>query len=307
MLLLVVALLVSCNEVQRLQPSAAGKPYEVLLVGDTNNIVARSLQQDVAGLSTPEPSFDLTAITPKQFKGAFQQARNIVVVTVNPQNYTRFSITWEGDVYVANQLVVRIGAPNPQVLERGMRQKAVALRQLLTRHEMERAIELLKQRRNTHLERELERTTHLSLMVPEDMTASKQNHNFMWMSNNAPDAERCIVVYRATENDDGNIQRFIAERDSALHRNIPGEKTGSYPFTIASTVQRSRTSINGKAVWVYRGLWAMQNDDMGGPFVSLSYGDIRAEAFLFSPGRPQRNNIRQLEAALLTLKNLTNK
>ena len=46
----------------------------------------------------------------------------------------------------------------------------------------------------------------------------------------------------------------------------------------------------------------MKGDCMGGPFVSHTVGDITAEAFLFAPGKKKRNQLRQLEAALYTLK-----
>jgi hypothetical protein len=53
-----------------------------------------------------------------------------------------------------------------------------------------------------------------------------------------------------------------------------------------------------------RGLWEMQNDFMGGPFISHSYLDIRnnrvlvIEAFVYNPRSEKRNYLRQTESIL---------
>ena len=59
---------------------------------------------------------------------------------------------------------------------------------------------------------------------------------------------------------------------------------------------------------ITRGLWEMEGDAMGGPFVSHSIVDssrrriIVAEGFVYAPGMKKRNLLRQLEASLYTLK-----
>ena len=56
-----------------------------------------------------------------------------------------------------------------------------------------------------------------------------------------------------------------------------------------------------------RGLWYMENDCMGGPFVSISRVDtetnqvIVAEGFVYAPEKMKRGLIRRLEASLYTL------
>ena len=56
-----------------------------------------------------------------------------------------------------------------------------------------------------------------------------------------------------------------------------------------------------------RGLWYMENDGMGGPFVSHSRVDttrnlvIVAEGFVFAPEKMKRGLIRRLEGSLYTL------
>ncbi len=57
-----------------------------------------------------------------------------------------------------------------------------------------------------------------------------------------------------------------------------------------------------------RGLWKMQGDMMGGPFVSHIRLDeannrvVVAEAFVYAPETSKRNYIRRMEASLFTLR-----
>lgn len=57
--------------------------------------------------------------------------------------------------------------------------------------------------------------------------------------------------------------------------------------------------------FLYRGLWEMKNDAMGGPFVArtLSFGNktLTIEGFVYAPGQKKKNKLRQLEAVLYTL------
>ena len=66
-------------------------------------------------------------------------------------------------------------------------------------------------------------------------------------------------------------------------------------------------TVQGQPAWEVRGLWRVQGDFMGGPFVSHVRVDevnrriVASEAFVYAPGRLKRNLVRQLEASLYTL------
>ncbi|MBR5235704.1 MAG: DUF4837 family protein, partial [Bacteroidaceae bacterium] len=66
-------------------------------------------------------------------------------------------------------------------------------------------------------------------------------------------------------------------------------------------------TVQGKYAQVARGLWRVQGDRMGGPFVSHSRVDevngrvIVAEAFVYAPESLKRDLMRRMEAALYTL------
>ena len=67
-------------------------------------------------------------------------------------------------------------------------------------------------------------------------------------------------------------------------------------------------SVMGRYVLEARGFWKMENDMMGGPFVSHSSVDtvnnrvVVVEGFVYAPEKMKRTMIRRLEAALYTLR-----
>ena len=73
-------------------------------------------------------------------------------------------------------------------------------------------------------------------------------------------------------------------------------------------VSMKETEFRERYMQEVRGLWSMENDMMGGPFVSHSVVDevnnrvIVVEAFLFAPSRKKGDLMRKLEASLFSLR-----
>ena len=91
--------------------------------------------------------------------------------------------------------------------------------------------------------------------------------------------------------------------------NIPGAYENTYMTTSNAILPEYREKkINGKFAAEVRGLWEVEGDAMGGPFVSITRLDevnqriITAEVFIFSPEKNKRNTLRRIEASLYTLR-----
>lgn len=296
-----VLIFAACNGKAPLLPQSGGRPYEVLVVGDHDARVAQALQTDVAGLPQPEPSFDVSTVDSAQFEGNLRMARVIVVVTVDPVAFPRPRIRYERNVWAQPQLVVYVGAPSTAQLLGEKGQQTSSLCRLITVFETNVELNRLKRHRNVRAEQMVRKTFGMDLLVPEDMVASKRKENFIWLSNNSATAMSNVVIYRLPEDRIWDIPQFVALRDSALGRNIKGETDQMKMRTVANTVSRSYSVQGKQRITVYRGLWEMEGDDMGGPFVARIQGDICVEAFVFAPGKKKRNMMRRLEAMLYSL------
>lgn len=278
-------LLSSCDDRKGLLPPSGGRLYEVLLVGDKDDIVRTALQDDVPGLPQSEPQFDVSGIDSSRFNQAVSVARNIVIVNVNPRLYSTVRLSCERDVWAQPQMVVRVNAPSAGMLRDSIGRIAPALLSLLNRSEMNKSVSMLRQKRNTKAEKLVRQMFGIEMWVPVDMTSSRRGKNFLWLGNNSPTVMRNIVIYKGG--------------DSVLQANIKGETDSMHFRNVATTMS---TATDFKQISVLRGLWEMTGDDMGGPFVRRETQGVSVEAFVFAPGKRKRNAIKQLEAALYTIR-----
>lgn len=318
LLLLLLSALVSCRN-GGLLPRSGGQLYEVLLVGDTAGLVRSALSADVEGLPQPEPSFDVSEVSTNTFGNTLRYTRNIVIVDINAEAYTRPSIRSERNVWAQPQTVVHIGAPSATALHNSIDSVGRRLRQLLNRSEMKKQLSILRHERNIKAEKLARKMFSIELWIPADMIASKQGKDFLWLSNNSATMMQNIVVYRdwspvrvsggkTADCGDSEARCFIGARDYMLGRNILGETDSMHMATVPESVL-----TDGRGY--YRGLWMMTGDAMGGPFVCrtltlerpVRQGNsvcrhIVVEGFVFAPGKTKRNAVRRLEAVLYTMR-----
>lgn len=332
-------LLSACDDRHSLLPPSGGKLYEVLVVGDSDGIVQGVLRQDAPGLPQSEPMFDVSTIDRDHFGAGVSATRNIIMVDVNPGIYSSPKIKYEKNVWAEPQTVVHIHTPSMKMLRDSISRLSPTLLRILSRTELKKNISLLRNKRNIKMERLVKKMFGFDLWIPMEMTSYKKGKNFLWMSNNSPTTMKNIVIYKASGKgpSSGRVpadisqetQRFIATRDSILGENIKGETDAMFMRTVANTVSSDidfRNS-NDRRRWLkdkrnkalpimlYRGLWDMEGDDMGGPFVSRTLAfdantspcfhhseSIVIEGFVFAPGKKKRNAVKELEAVLYTAK-----
>ena len=299
-LLSLLGTLAACREKVSLLPKSGGRPFEVLVVGDRDSLLRKVLSADVEGLPQSEPSFDVSATDSAHFAGALRLARSIVTVNIDPNLYTATRIRYEKNVYAKPQIMVYIGAPSTKVLAQGLAAQAPMLRQLLNRFEANAAIALLSHKRNIEAEKTIGKLFGVEMWIPMDMVSSKQGKDFLWLSNNSPTGMQNIVIYRSPAPQ--STDHYIHLRDSVMRLHIKGETDAMFMRTVKATVTGSLTKEKGHTITVHKGLWEMEGDDMGGPFIAHTQGHLTVEAFVFAPGMKKRNLLRRTEAALYTLK-----
>lgn len=299
-LLSLLGTLAACREKVSLLPKSGGRPFEVLVVGDRDSLLRKVLSADVEGLPQSEPSFDVSATDSAHFAGVLRLARSIVTVNIDPNLYTATRIRYEKNVYAKPQIMVYIGAPSTKVLAQGLAAQAPMLRQLLNRFEANAAIALLSHKRNIEAEKTIGKLFGVEMWIPMDMVSSKQGKDFLWLSNNSPTGMQNIVIYRSSAPQ--STDHYIHLRDSVMRLHIKGETDAMFMRTVKATVTGSLTKEKGHTITVHKGLWEMEGDDMGGPFIAHTQGHLTVEAFVFAPGMKKRNLLRRTEAALYTLK-----
>ena len=265
-------------------PASTGQPYEVVLEGDTDSIVAKILTEEVPGLPQPEPLCNIISVKRGKAKGSYQMVRTCVVMDID-KRHKAFSAKTTRNENASPQLVVRIKAKSAEQLRAILSndKNAEQLRTAIDQSEIKHLASLIKQ--NPEKQREVKRMFGIDMKIPASLDASKKAKGFLWLSNNASSGMQNLLFMRVRRN--AGKDGMQLQVDSILHKNMLGETDSMY-MTIPHLTER--------------GLWEMKGDAMGGPYIMEQKGDIIVIAFVYAPEKKKRNLTKQLEAVLTTIK-----
>ena len=288
-------LLTSCGLTgkNRKKPASTGQPYEIVLEGDTDSIVTRILTEDVPSLPQPEPLCKLIQVKKGKTKGSYLLVRTRIIVNITDKD---FAVKLSHDENAAPQNIIRINAHSVQQLRE--RLNGEKLRQIVDEAELKHLAEMISNnpsKQNKEMQEEVKKTFGLDMKIPVSMNASKKAKDFIWISNNASTGMQNLLVMKvkSEERRMKNPNAFHvnvndkAQIDSILRTNMPGETDSMY-MTIP--------------VLLERGLWEMKGDAMGGPYVMHRIHNLYVIGFVYAPEMKKKILIKQLEAAISTIK-----
>ena len=313
-LIIIVLMTVACTKHGQqakplLLPSSGGRCYEVLVTGPNHTAIEttakalRSLKTE--GLPREEEAFDVSTLTAYELNQNTRYARNIIVVSTDSTKLTKTRFTYELDKYAYPQMFIKIDAPSTEQLRKDIEEHISELGDEIIRSEMNNSIKNLRDKHNKKAEQDIHNMFGCRLWIPEDLNREKASKDFLWLSNDGTNGMQNICIYRyATDTLSPTI--LLQKRDSVMRMNIEGETAKMYMTTTMRSVSFHLKAEDDTEVLGARGLWQMEGDDMGGPFVSMARhitdSVLCIEGFVYAPGMNKRNMMRRLEAALYTLK-----
>ena len=303
----------SCSSGNEKKSAVKGKvqsaPYELLVVAnkdwlktETGQKLVELVEAPISGLPQREGNFRVTYINPEAFKGVFKFYANVLVVGVD-MKYEESKMTLEKDLYARPQVVEGLYASTDQAFVKllGTHQKDIL--KVFNENEFARERKLLEKNYCGAVLAQVQKQFGVSIKVPQDVDDMKVGKNFLWASASKKDFQQNVCVYTLPLSE---TLSFEEVRDSVMKVNIPGDREDQWMETDRRTVMVDDITRND--LIVVRGLWDMRNDAMGGPFVSYVYADtvrhrfLVVEGFVFAPDKKKRPIMRQLEAALQTVK-----
>ena len=303
--LLLFILLSGCNRGKENQlPKSTGMPYEVVLEGDTDSIVTKMLTEDVTGLPQPEPLCRLIQVKKGKTRGNYLLVRTRIVVNIGVRD---FSVTLRHDENASPQNIIRITAQSAQQLQE--RLNGEKLRHIVDEVELKNLADIISgnpSKQNGEMQDEIKKMFGIDMKIPAAMNASKKAKDFIWISNNASSGMQNLLVMKvkSEERRAGKGKVKSEERrmknsnafhvndkaliDSILRTNMPGETDSMY-MVIPHLSER--------------GLWEMKGEAMGGPYVMRRiHNNLYIIAFVYAPEMKKKILIKQLEAAISTIK-----
>lgn len=294
---------------------ASGVPGEVMLVMDGPDFASpagmelrKVIEQPDPTLPQEESVLNVTSTVPTaSFTDLLRRVRNIVIVRVDKEIYTKCTLHQAYDEWATGQLVLYLNTPSLEELQVYLKEQGENLRGLLVRHELFLLSSVLQESFSQKASNLVDSLFGYQLEVPKDLMSDKVGENFLWMSNAQMRKRRDLLVYSFpySGKQDLSPKRLIEVRDSVLKANIPGGVEGSYASTAPIDMQVRSVKLSGGVRKELRGSWQMEGGAMmGGPFVQHALLDeangrvLVVEGFIYNPNERKVQLLRSMEAAL---------
>lgn len=308
-----LAALVSCGNSKNVLPGVSGKAGEVIVViekahwdGELGDALREYLACDCDFLPQPEPLYNLAYVTPAGFTNMFQSHRNIIMVHID-QDVKEDGITFYNNKWARPQCIIMINAKGLDEAVAVVRRDYEKIRARLEQAERDRVVASARLYEAKEIRENVAERFGGSIVFPSGYVIKKINDSFAWIGNDNTYVYKDILVYRYPANGKNDLEpeTIIAQRNRILKENVPGMFDGTY-MTTSQVAEPKVSYINykGHDFAETRGFWEVENDFMGGPFVSHSFYSLDGseilvfEAFVYAPKYDKRQYMRQTESLL---------
>lgn len=313
-ILAMVLALASCKGGKKaLLPSISGKAGEVVVVIDRDNWegnlgveVRELLACDCPYLAQLEPMYSLVNVTPGGFADLFKVHRNIVIFDIN-EDKTENKVSYLHDIWAAPQCVINVSAKDAKAATELVQANGKFIVSAIEQAERDRVIRNSIRYEERSLAPQVAEIFGGSPHFPMGYKLKKKTDSFIWIADEKQYTIQGVLIYKypATVAEEFTRDNIVSHRNAILKENVPGMFDGTYMTTSkVITPDVEYLKYKGRDFAQLRGYWEVENDYMGGPFVSHSFFSpdgmevIVAEAFVYAPKYDKRQYLRQVESIL---------
>lgn len=297
----------------RILPPSSGTHSELLLVmpdelwlGPAGEAFREIYLADQEGLPQAESYFDASRVEPKDVNKILQKAKNILWVEKSDTSFVKMT----KDLWARPQRLVRITAPTEKAITAELRGSANQVMQAFKDHDMKLIQTRLSRSAYAYTHENLKDIGIKSMLLHKgfDPTLNKENLK-IFATKTVKTIQYIVISSRPMSEGLVSVDEIIAHRDSIGKNYFEGTYEGSYMTTeMLIPPAIANTEISGMYALETRGLWRMEGDFMGGPFLSYSIYDekndriLTVEALLYGPQAKKRNIVLEMEAMLKSIK-----
>lgn len=286
-------------------------------------------------LPQAEPIFSIRQKNKMQFNELMQKYRNVIIVASldekndvadfmreilgkdNIEKIQQGSSTFyltKNEVWAEPQLVILIFSKTKNDLIDQLNRSAEKLIEVI--HQSENRIiskKLFAYGRNDSTEQKIKLKFQLDFPLPLDYQVAMDNGSFLWLRKETIDLSSSIIVFfpdlnPVPENKGTPVEHIMRLqngwklRDEVGKNFISSNIEGSFmrTDTFIPVVQKSFL-LNSYSVIETKGLWRMDKEFMGGPFINYVINDSKSkriiivDGFVYAPKLKKRQYIRELE------------
>ncbi len=320
--LLIITSLVSCNEITEVSKQASTGGFNEILVvtnnvmqwdGEVGDSIRNNFKREMKLLPVPEQEFKLANINEASIsKKIFKKHHNIFIVNIDPEIKEAF-VESKKDLWAEPQIVIKINAPNLHEFLVSFEEAKENSFDLFVENERRRIMNSYGSKfKNLKLSKDMKNYFHIDMNIPKGYSLTKLDSSKMWMRKETAANSMNILIYTQAYKTtaDFDHKNILLRRNNLTRTYIPGPTTGSYQVISDEYIEpiSQELSFNDMFAVEMRGLWRVENDFMGGPFISYTFVDekrgklITIDGFMYAPKQKKAPLMRELEGMLWSLK-----
>lgn len=316
LVLSILALCSSCGNERPTKASSTGSPSEIIVVtskamwkSPIGDSIKAFFSTSRYGLPQPEPFFKVVQIELSDFNRLFETHRNILTIVVD-SSFTKPLFETGKNVWAAPQRVVKITAPSLQSLIEEFSLRKREIYNIYENADIERIQASFEKSQNIKAIELIAEKFNLRVKVPGDYFVAVNKDNFLWLRREANTMAQGIIIYSYPYTDTiaYNISKIKSVRNQFTELFVPGPSDGSY-MVIADAEMPPLTRalmLKKELATETRGLWEVEKDFMGGPFINYTFVDrknnrvIALDGYVYAPNQNKSDLLKQVQAILLT-------
>ena len=324
LLLITVSFIISCGDKTYL-PQSVGKAGEIIVVIE-NEFLANKAGTAIKsifgkyqlGLPQEEPLFSIIPIPEKELSKILKRHRNILIADISA-NHADSDISVKKNVWANNQLSIKISATSDSAFRDVLIKNGDILIHYFQDMELERLITGIEKSENKPVQKQLKDNQNLNLTIPRGYQIVMDSLHFTWLKY---DSERSsggyehqinrnlLLYYHDYKSEQMlNLNNLINIQDSVTKKFISGAAPGSFMKIVEEyPVNKKTFNLKGNYAVEMRGLWHLEGDFMGGPFLNYTTIDtlnnkvVSLVSFIYAPNFDKREYLREMEAIMRTIK-----
>lgn len=304
----------------------SGSVGEVIVVvkkslwqGATGEKIRQVIGQTQYGLPQDEPKFKLIQVSHGSFNRVLNTHRNVVIIDVSDTVQSN-AFSFKKNLFAKGQMVVYVKAQNSLIADELIENNEEGILSLFERAELNRLIARNKKFGPKPVNKKVKEKFGLDLYLQKDFELVAEKGNAIWLK---LERERPLGGYKHQISQNLLIAELdyrdridfldsihLVRKDSLNKLMLPGPTPNSYVTTDYEFVTPLSTEIGIADQYAkeIRGLWRMENNFMGGPFLSVQTIHptkdkiLYIEGFVFAPQFDKREYLRELEAVIKSIK-----
>lgn len=320
----------------------AGEIIVVMDSGQWNSVLGAKIKQtfreELPGLPRAENMFKINQVDPQKFNSVLKTVKNILfVVTVDKftpganavkkyftpstlntikENEDLFVYTAENE-FAKDQKIMYLFGKNEKTLIKNIAENESRVQGFFNQAENNRLKKgLFKAKKSVGLTDLLIKEHDASMQLPFGYKLVLNEPGFVWFRQiNDESDKNLFITYKPYKSQEVfNDEKIIELRDSIAKNQLFEDPDDPETHILTETavpyvpVVSREINFNNKFAKETRGLWKTKNLSMGGPFLGYTMVDEQLnrvyyiEGFIFSPGKDQREFMREMEVILSTFK-----